>query len=96
MFDRVDWSTKPYENCPADSDDVGEFDDDDSPPMGRLARMAAAIEAGRVEPPPRWRLDRSDPELQVWTTPSGRRYACNSIGELLPLPDGEAPFRSWT
>ena len=23
-------------------------------------------------------------------------YACDPAGELLPLPDGEAPFQSWT
>ena len=39
---------------------------------------------------------RRGPDVQVWTTPSGRRYACDPTGELMPLPDGEAPFRSWT
>jgi hypothetical protein len=65
------------------------------PAMGRLARMADDIEAGRVELPPRWKLDRPSPDVQVWTTPSGRRYACDPTGELLPLPDGEARFHSW-
>jgi hypothetical protein len=65
-------------------------------PMGELARLADDVEAGRVELPPRWKLDRPRPGVQVWTTPSGRRYACDPVGELLPLPDGEAPFQSWT
>ena len=63
------------------------------PAMGRLARMADDIEAGRVELPPGWKLDWSGPGVQVWTTPSGRRYACDPAGELLPLPHGEAAFR---
>ena len=56
------------------------------PAMGRLARMADDIEAGRVELPPRWKLDRPSPDVQVWTTPSGRRYACDPAGKRLPMP----------
>jgi hypothetical protein len=70
--------------------------DDYDTPMGELARIADDVEAGRVELPPRWKLDRPSPGVQVWTTPSGRRYACDPTGEKLPLPDGEAPFYSWT
>ena len=62
---------------------------------GDLARRADDVEAGRFELPPRWKLDRPSPGVQVWTTPSGRRYACDPTGELLPLPDGEASFYSW-
>jgi hypothetical protein len=63
------------------------------PAMGRLGQMADDIQAGRVEPPPGWKLDGFSPGVQVWTTPSGRRYARDPAGELLPLPDGEPAFR---
>ncbi len=68
-----------------------DFDDYETP-MGRLARMADDVEAGRIDLPPRWKLDRPSPGVQVWTTPSGRRYACDLTGAMLPLPDGEAPL----
>ena len=95
MFDRLAWRRELYERYLVDLDDEEEFDDYDTP-MGELARMADDVEAGRTELPPRWKLDRPSPGVQVWTTPSGRRYACDPAGELLPLPDGEAPFHSWT
>lgn len=76
----------------ADAEGRGHADYDE-PPMGRLARMADDIEAGRIEPPPGWKLDRPGPGVQVWTTPSGRRYACDPAGEFLPLPDGEERSR---
>jgi len=59
--------------------------DDDEPPLAALARMADDIEAGRAEPPPRWTFERLSSGVQLWTTPSGRRYACDKTGELLPL-----------
>jgi hypothetical protein len=99
MFDRLIWRRERYERYLFDLDDEEEdFEDEDSydTPLGDLARMADDVEAGRVELPPRWRLDRPSPGVQVWTTPSGRRYACDPAGELLPLPDGEPAFRSWT
>jgi hypothetical protein len=95
MFDRLAWRRKSYERYLPGLDDEEKLDDEDTP-MGELARIADDVEAGRVKLPPRWRFDRPSPGVQVWTTPSGRRYACDPAGELLPLPDGEAPFRSWT
>ena len=96
MFDRAAWRRECYERYLLDLDDEEQADnDDDETPMGHLARMANDVEAGRVELPPRWKLDRPSPGVQVWTTPSGRRYACDPTGEPLPLPDGEAPFHSW-
>jgi hypothetical protein len=79
----------------ADPEEQADIDDYETP-MGELARMADDVEAGRTELPPRWKLDRPSPGVQIWTTPSGRRCACGPTGELLPLPDGEAPFHSWT
>ena len=95
MFDRLAWRRELYERYLLDLDDEEEFDDYETP-MGELARMADDVEAGRTELPPRWKLDRPSPGVQIWTTPSGRRYACDPTGELLSLPDGEAPFHSWT
>jgi hypothetical protein len=57
--------------------------------MGDLARMAADVEAGRVELPPRWKLDRPSPGVQVRTTPSDRATPATRPGALLPLPDGK-------
>ena len=54
--------------------------------MGDLARMADDVEAGRVELPRRWKLDRPSPGVQAWTTPSGRRYACDPTGETAAAP----------
>jgi hypothetical protein len=65
---------------------------DDGRPLAKLAEIADDVEAGRIELPPRWRFERRSPSVQIWTTPSGRRYACNRFGELLPLPPGVAPF----
>jgi hypothetical protein len=101
MFDRLTWRRRRRERYLFGLDDEDEdFEDGEErhydTPMGDLARLADDVEAGRVELPPRWRLDRPSPGVQVWTTPSGRRYACDPDGELLPLPDGEATFRSWT
>ena len=79
----------------ADAEDPSRIDDYDTP-LGDLARRADEVEAGRSQLPPRWKLDRPSPGVQVWTTPSGRRYACDPTGQLLPFPDGEAPFHSWT
>jgi hypothetical protein len=88
MFDRLIWRRERHAHYQSGIDDY-------DTPMGELARIADDVEAGWVELPPRWRLDRPSPGVQVWTTPSGRRYACDAAGALLPLPDGEAPFRSW-
>jgi hypothetical protein len=70
--------------------------DDYDTPMGELARIADDVEAGRIELPPRWKLDRPGADVQIWTTPSGRRYACDPSGELLSLPDDGAAFSSPT
>ena len=78
----------------ADAEERSHSDDYDTP-FGDLARRADDIEAGRLELPPRWKLDRPSPGVLVWTTPSGRRYACGPTGEPLPLPDGEASFHPW-
>ena len=95
MFDRLAWRRKSYERNLPGLNHEAKPDDYDTP-MGELARIADDVEAGCVKLPPRWSFDRPSPGVQVWTTPSGRRYACDPAGELLPLPDGEAPFRSWT
>jgi hypothetical protein len=100
MFDRLAWRRKSYGRDLPGLDDEEKLDDEDADhydtPMGELARIADDVEAGRIKLPPRWRFDRPSPGVQVWTTPSGRRFAFDPAGELLPLPDGEAPFRSWT
>lgn len=54
--------------------------------LEHLARVAADIEAGRAEVPQGWKLDRPSPEVLVWTTPAGRRYASTLTGDPLPLP----------
>jgi hypothetical protein len=51
-----------------------------------MARLAADMEAGRAEAPPGWKLDRPSPDVLLWTTPSGRRYASTLAGDPLPLP----------
>ena len=61
-------------------------DEDDEWPLAHMARVAAEIEAGRAEVPRGWKLDRPGPGILVWTTPSGRRYACTLTGEWLPVP----------
>src|SRR5689334_12637816 len=72
----------------ADLEEQGRhYIDDYDTPMGELARIADDVEAGRIELPPRWKLDRPSADVQIWTTPSGRRYACDPSGELLSLPD---------
>jgi hypothetical protein len=63
----------------------GEIEDGDAEDE-RMTHLAAEIEAGRAEVPPRWKLDRPSPGVLVWTTPSGRRYAFTLTGEPLPLP----------
>jgi len=91
MFDRLAWRRKTHERYLFGRDDEEELDYYGTP-MGELARIADDVEAGRIDLPPRWELDRPSPGVQVWTTPSGRRYACDPSGELLPLPEGVAPF----
>jgi hypothetical protein len=111
MFDSLAWRRECYERYLlddeedelddreeaaywADAEGRSPIDDYDTP-LGDLARRADDVEAGRLELPPRWKLDRPSPDVQVWTTPSGRRYACDPTGEPLPLPDGEASFHPW-
>jgi hypothetical protein len=53
--------------------------------LEHLARVAADIEAGCAEVPQGWKLDRPSPEVLVWTTPAGRRYASTLTGDPLPL-----------
>jgi hypothetical protein len=62
-----------------------EIDDGESG-SEHMARVAADIECGRAEVPRGWKLDRPSPEVLVWTTPSGRRYASTLTGDPLPLP----------
>ena len=66
----------------ADLDSDLEFyeDDDDEGPFEALLRHAARIEAGLL---PGWKLDRSQPDALVWTTPSGRRYKSTLDGQPL-------------
>jgi hypothetical protein len=69
-----------------------ELDNDDDEPLGAsMGRLAAEVEAGRAELPPRWKLDWSNPAVLVWTTPSGRRYAFDLAGEPVPLPEPARP-----
>ena len=72
---------------------MDESDEDDESPWEHMARVAADIEAGRAEVPPRWKLDRPSPGVLVWTTPSGCRYASTLTGEWLPVP--KAGPRAW-
>jgi len=72
--------------APALDVEAGYGDEDDESPMEHLAHMAADIEAGLAEVPRGWKLDRSEPDILVWTTPSGRRYASTLTGEWLPVP----------
>jgi len=111
MFDRLTWRRNRHKRYYLDPDDedeeVRDFWEDGEKgryqadneeydtPMAELARIADDVEAGRIELPPRWKLDRPSPGVQVWTTPSGRRFACDPTGKLLPLPYGEATFYSW-
>jgi hypothetical protein len=101
MFDHLTWRRNRHERYDLGLDDEDEDEryqadsDEYDTPMAELARIADDVEAGRIELPPRWKLDRPSPGVQVWTTPSGRRYACDPTGELLPLPGGEATFYSW-
>ncbi len=60
--------------------------DDGESAFVSMARLAADIERGRAEVPRGWKLDRPSPEVLVWTTPSGRRYASTLTGDPLPLP----------
>ena len=60
--------------------------DDGESGFEHMARVAAEIERGRAEVPRGWKLDRPSPEIIVWTTPSGRRYASTLTGDPLPLP----------
>ncbi len=74
------WDDAEERYCQEEIDD-GESGDE------RMTRLAAEIEAGRAEVPPRWKLDRPSPGVLVWTIPSGRRYAYTLTGDPLPLPD---------
>ena len=90
MFDRITWRRRRYQRYLLGPDDAEQayrahIDDYDTP-MGALARIADDVEIGRVELPPHWKLDRPRPGVQVWTTPSGRRYACDPVGRLLRFP----------
>jgi hypothetical protein len=65
---------------------------DEDTNMAELAAIADDVEAGRIALPPRWRFDRYSPDVQIWTVPSGRRFACDPAGNLLPLPADEEPY----
>ncbi len=82
---------------PDDEDDLDDrdvledrhyLDDVDDGDTGHesFVRLAADIEAGRADMPPGWSFGRPSPEVLVWTTPSGRRYAYDLNGQPLPLP----------
>lgn len=66
--------------------DGEDWEDDGESALESLARLAADIEVGKAEPYPGWKLDRPQPGVLLWTTPSGRRYACDLNGQALPLP----------
>jgi hypothetical protein len=83
MFDRLAWRREFYERYllgqdDEEEDDEEEYDEDeydedeydeDETPMGDLARVADDVEAGRVELPPRWKLDRPSPGVKVPLSP---------------------------
>lgn len=62
---------------------------DDDTPLGELARIADDVEAGRIQLPPHWGFERPSPGVQAWTIPSGRRFACDDAGNLLPPGGGQ-------
>ena len=64
--------------------------------MAELAAIASDVEAGNITLPPRWAFERTPDGTQLWTTPVGRRYACDDDGNLLPLPDGVADYQPWS
>lgn len=68
---------------------------DENTPMYELALIADDVEAGRITLPPRWAFERPSPGVQVWTVPSGRRFACDPDGNLLTLPDGVEEYQPW-
>jgi hypothetical protein len=72
-----------------DDEDRG---DDGESALESMARLAADIEAGNAEPYPGWKLDRPQPGVLVWTTPSGRRYASDLRGHALPLSRSIAAY----
>ncbi len=100
MFDPPSWRRQMYDRYLLGLDEADELDDwgdpedryyreeidDGEGPLARMARLAVDIEAGRAEVPDRWKLDRPSSGILVWTTPAGRRYACDLNGEPLPLP----------
>jgi len=90
MFDRLTWRHR-LRGTPQETRYQPHVSDGKRP-MARLAGIADDVEAGRIKLPPRWSFERPSPGVQVWTTPAGRRYACNRLGELVPLPHGMAPF----
>ena len=66
----------------ARDDDLGgetEFheDEDCEGPFESMLRHASDIEAGLI---PGWKLDRSQPGVLLWTTPSGRQYKSTPDG----------------
>ena len=52
-------------------------DEDDEGPFESLLRHASELEAGLI---PGWKLDRSQPGVLLWTTPSGRQYRSTPDG----------------
>jgi len=62
-----------------DRDDETAFheDEDDEGPFESLLRHASELEAGLI---PGWKLDRSQPGVLLWTTPSGRHYKSTPDG----------------
>jgi hypothetical protein len=100
MFDPIPWRGQMCDHHLLGLDGEEDFDDWDDPEeryyreeiddgesaLEHLARVAADIEAGRAEVPPRWKLDRPSPGSWCGPTPAGRRYASDLTGEPLPLP----------
>ena len=67
------------------ADGLYEYEDEDEEgPLESLLRRAPEIEAGLM---PGWKLDRSQPGVLLWTTPSGRRYQSTLDGSSY------APYR---
>ena len=61
-------------------------DEDDEWPMAHMARVAAEHRGRARRGAARLETRPAGPGILVWTTPSGRRYACTLTGEWLPVP----------
>lgn len=90
-LDSQEWGLCDHDPVPVDyeygyDDDWEDDEEKVETPYEILAELAADIEAGRAEVSPGWRLDRPSPDVLVWTTPSGLRFATTLTGKQIPVP----------